>query len=100
MQILKPFFNFDTFIFPRIATIVYWIGIVLISLSAIIAAFGSLFMSVQYGNGFGAGLMGFLAALVGGMLGLLAWRLLVEFWLVIFSIRDTLREIADQGRRP
>jgi hypothetical protein len=91
---LKSFFSFDTFIFPKIVTIIYWIGIVMI----VIGTLGSLLAVMSSPNGAGMGFLGAIAALVAGAVGLVAWRLVVEFWLVIFSIRDLLHDIRDQGR--
>ncbi|WP_404400186.1 DUF4282 domain-containing protein [Pelagibacterium halotolerans] len=93
---IKSFLNFDTFIFPKIATVIYWIGLVLIVLGTLASAFGALFRSDVMGNQMGG--LGFLFVLVGGVIAIIAWRVVVEFWLVIFSIRDHLRDIRDQGR--
>tara|TARA_A100001391_G_scaffold144103_2_gene101862 strand:+ start:1939 stop:2223 length:285 start_codon:yes stop_codon:yes gene_type:complete len=91
---LKSFFSFDTFVFPKIVTIIYWIGIAVI----VIGTLGSLLTVMSNPYSSGMGVFGALAILVGGAVGIVAWRLVVEFWLVIFSIRDLLRDIRDQGR--
>ena len=84
---LKAFLNFDDFVFPKLVTVIYWISIVLIVLGTILGFFGALIgMSNPYGSP-AMGLGGALVALVGGVIGLVLWRLIVEFWLVIFSIR-------------
>lgn len=95
---LKSFMNFDNFVFPKLVTIIYWIGIVLIGLGTIIGFFGSLVgMSNPYGSP-AVGLGAALVTLLGGVIGLVLWRLVIEFWLVIFSIRDLLRDIRDQRK--
>jgi hypothetical protein len=85
---LNAFLNFDRFLFPQITKIIYWIGLVLIILFAVVAAFGALLAQ--------GGVLGFIVALVGGAIGLLFWRIAVELWLVLFSIYDVLKEIRDQ----
>lgn len=89
---LNAFLNFDRFLFPQITKIIYWIGLVLIILFAIVGALGAL---VTQG-----GILGFIVALVGGAIGLLFWRIAVELWLVLFSIYDVLKEIRDQRGTP
>lgn len=94
---IRAFFNFDSFVFPRIVTAIYWIGLVVIGLSTLVGFFGMLFGGPNYGDAMGAGggIVGALMTLIGGVIGVIGWRLLVEFWLVIFSIRDLLRDIRD-----
>ena len=94
---IRAFFNFDSFVFPRIVTVIYWIGLVFIGLSTLVGFFGMLFGGNYYGGamGTGGGIIGALMTLIGGIIGVIGWRLLVEFWLVIFSIRDLLRDIRD-----
>jgi uncharacterized membrane protein YeaQ/YmgE (transglycosylase-associated protein family) len=84
----QAFLTFETFIFPRIATVLYWIGLVLIILGTVIGAIGSLFTE--------AGFIGFLIALIGGIIGLVVFRVTVELWMVLFSILDTLKQIRDR----
>lgn len=99
---LRAFLNFDSFVFPKIVTIIYWIGLVLIALGTLLGFLGALFMgSSGYGGAMGAsgGIIGALLTLAGGVIGIVAWRLVVEFWLVIFSIRDLLRDIRDGQNR-
>lgn len=100
---LRAFLSFDTFVFPKIAVILYWIGLVFIILGTIVGVIGGLLygnMAADPAMGAGDGFLAVIVALVGGIVGIVFWRLVVEFWLVIFSIRDTLRDIRDQGRRP
>jgi hypothetical protein len=37
------------------------------------------------------------AGLVGGAILVVIWRVVVELWLVLFSIHDVLKEIRDRG---
>lgn len=91
---LGDFLSFDKFIFPRIVRLVYLVGLVLIALSAIVGVLGGFAMMFAEP---GAGLLTIVMALIGAALGALVWRVVVEFWLVIFSINDNLKTIRDRG---
>ena len=91
---LNDFLSFDTFIFPRIVRLVYFLGLILVGLGAIAGVLGGL--AVMFAEP-GAGLLTIVMALIGAALGALVWRLVVEFWLVIFSINDNLKAIRDRG---
>jgi hypothetical protein len=89
------FFSFDKFIFPRLVKIIYWIGLVGIVLGTIVIAIAVI---SQAGNQEGGGLVagiGFIVAIVIGFLALVVWRVVVELWLVMFSIHDVLTQIRD-----
>ena len=86
------FLNFEKFLAPILIKIIYWIGLVLIVLS-FLASFGA------YGTiGIGGGL-GFLFSIVGLVLAGLAWRVLCELWIVIFSINDRLGNLSPSGTK-
>lgn len=96
----SAFLNFDTFIYPKIVKAVYWVGIVLIALFTLMGAIGSFFMTANdFGSGMGGpgGVMGLILSLVLGAIGVVIWRVVVEAWLVLFSILETLQQIRDQG---
>ncbi len=93
---LSAFLNFDTFLFPKIAKIIYWIGLVLIGLGTLVSMFSSL-AAIQIIGG-GTGFLGFIVALSSGIIGVVVWRVVVEVWLVLFSILDTLKEIRDRAK--
>ena len=82
------FLNFDKLIAPTLIKFVYWVGLVFILLWTL----GSMFM----GLGFGSGMIHFFVALLGGVVAALAWRIICELWMVIFSINDKLGAIAGQ----
>ncbi len=89
--------NFDKFVAPTLIRIVYWIGIVLIVLCTLAAiAGGGMMMMGGYGGGFNLG--GALIALIGGVAGLLVWRVICEVWIVLFSINDRLGQLVDRGK--
>jgi len=88
-------FRFDTYLFPKVAQVIFIILAVLIILGTIISAGGSLFAPY-------VGLMtrigGFVGSLLAGALGLLFLRFFFEFSLVIFSIHDRLKDIAENRK--
>lgn len=91
---LSGFFSFDTFLFPRIVRLVYILGLVLIGLSLIGGLLGGL--AVLFAETV-TGLVMIVTTLIGAALGAIVWRLIVELWLVIFSINDNLKAIRDRG---
>jgi len=96
---LRAFTNFDSFIFPKIVVVIYWIGIVLILIGTIFGFFGALFMgnSPAMPAGMGAiGPLGAILTLIGGVAGIVIWRITVELWMVLFSIHGVLKEIRDK----
>lgn len=88
-------FRFEKFLFPKVAQVVFIILAVLIILGTIISAGGSLFAPYV---GLMTRLGGFILSLLGGALGLLLLRFFFEFYLVIFSIHDRLKDIADNRK--
>ena len=93
---LKMFLTFDEFLFPKLVIFIYWAGLVLIGLFALIGAFGALAMGGHMG--LGGGIVGFFGALIGGVISLAVWRISMELIIVLFSIHDVLKSIRDQGR--
>jgi hypothetical protein len=90
---LADFLNFEKFLAPVLIKIIYWVGLVLLFLS-FLASFGA------YGAmGLGGGL-GFLVSIVGLVLAALAWRVLCEIWIVIFSINDRLGNLSSSTTKP
>ncbi|CDP50932.1 DUF4282 domain-containing protein [Paradevosia shaoguanensis] len=92
---LEKLLRFDEFIFPQVTKIIYYIGLALIALFAVLGALGALFAGISQGN-FGGGLIGLVGALIGGAVGVLVWRITVELWTVVFSIHDILKDIRDR----
>lgn len=96
---IRKFLSFDSFIFPRIASVIYWVGLIIIIVFTVAGAFSALIMGSQETElGLGGGIFGLAAAILGGLIGIIIWRVVVEFWLVVFSINETLRDIRDQGK--
>jgi hypothetical protein len=100
IAMIRKFLTFDSFIFPRIASLVYWVGLVLIFVFTLASAIAALFMGSQVAQiGLIEGPLGFAASIFGGLVGIIVWRVVVEFWLIIFSIHEALRDIHAQGER-
>lgn len=96
-DIIKRFTSFDRLIATTLIKILYWIGLIGIALGTLIAMIGALGMMTQsFAAGFGA----FVLAPIGGLIGLLFWRFLMEIYIVIFSIHDRLGEIRDLKTAP
>jgi multisubunit Na+/H+ antiporter MnhC subunit len=96
---LGAFFSFRTFIFPGLVKIIYWIGLIGIAVGALITVVGGIAASnnpyVSGGPALAVGAV--VAGLVGGAILVVIWRVVVELWLVLFSIHDVLKEIRDRG---
>jgi hypothetical protein len=93
---LADLMNFNKFVAPTLIRIVYWIGIVLIILGTLGGVIGGGALMGGYGGGFSLG--GALMALIGGVLGLLVWRVVCEVWIVMFSINDRLGQLVERGK--
>ncbi|MEO1040419.1 MAG: DUF4282 domain-containing protein [Pseudomonadota bacterium] len=92
-EFFKRFLTFDKLIATTLIKILYWIGLIAIGLYVIIAMFGGLAMMTQ---NFMIGLAMFFGAPIGGAVGLLFWRFIMEVYIVIFSIHDRLGEVRDR----
>lgn len=78
---------------PTVLKIVYWLGLAGIVLWALFALFAAINM-MSYSAASGLGML--LLALVGLLFGTLIWRIMIEIYMVIFSINDRLGEIRDR----
>ena len=94
-DIIKRFITFDRLIATTLIKILYWIGLIGIALGTLISMLGGVGMMTQ---SFAAGLGMFLASPIGGAIGLLFWRFIMEIYIVIFSIHDRLGEIRDENK--
>ncbi|GEQ99961.1 hypothetical protein JCM17845_05850 [Iodidimonas gelatinilytica] len=90
---LKTFLSFDQMIAPTVIKVVYWIGLAFISLGSLITFFTSF---VVMGHNVGAGFGQMLLSVIGFVLGVLFWRIIMEIYIVFFSIHDRLSEIRDR----
>jgi hypothetical protein len=83
----SDFLSFRYLITPGFITVIYVIGVILITL----AAFTSLAIPSTSGGGV-------LAALVTFIIGNLWWRIILEFVMVLFRMNDSLESIDRRGR--
>jgi hypothetical protein len=86
-------FKFDKMVAPTVLKIVYWLGLIGIVLWALFALFGAINM-MSYSAASGLGML--LVAIVSLLFGTLFWRIIIEIYMVIFSINDRLGEIRDR----
>lgn len=93
----KPFavsdlFQFERMVAPTVLKVVYWLGLVGIAIYMLIAFFGA-FAVMSYDAAAGLGTI--VLAIVGGLFGLLFWRILIEVYMIFFSINERVGEIRD-----
>lgn len=89
---LRTFLSFDKMIAPTVIKVAYWIGLGLIALGTLVSFLGS-FAVMGYSAAAGLGQM--VLSLVGFAVGILFWRIIMEIYMVFFSIHDRLTEIRD-----
>ncbi len=90
-------FGFEKIVAPAILKVVYWIGLVLITLGAIVALFGGGMMAGHMGIAGGGFLLGrVVGVVVAWILSILLWRVLFEVYYVFFGIYLRLGEIRDR----
>ena len=84
--------SFEKLVAPKLLKIVYWVGLVGIAILTLTSFMGGLgLMSFDAATGVGTMLL----ALLGGMFGVLFWRVLIEIYQVFFGIYDRLGDIRD-----
>lgn len=94
---VKDLTTFERMVSPTLIKILYWVGLGLIALSGLGIMFsGGMMGADMHGGGltFGSFVGGLLFMVFGGLF----WRVMCEFWIVVFAIYDRLGEIRDQGR--
>ena len=90
---MQQFISFDKMITPTIIKILFWIGVALSGLFAIILIFTGL---GQMFSGFGEGFYGFLMVLLGlasFVVGTLMSRIYCELLIVVFKMQEALSSI-------
>lgn len=93
---LADFANFEKLIAPKVLKVVYWLGLAGIVIMVLITIAGGL-AAMQYSvaTGLGSILMG----LIGGVFGLLMWRVLIEMYQVFFGIYERLGDIRESVKK-
>ncbi len=87
-DIISRFTSFDKLIATGLIKILYWIGIVVILLFAVLGAFSG------FGRGFMTGLGSLVLAPVVAVIGIIFWRFLCELYIAIFGMYNRLGEIS------
>ncbi|WP_158258018.1 DUF4282 domain-containing protein [Sphingopyxis lindanitolerans] len=86
-------FKFDKMVAPTVLRVVYWLGLIGIVLACLMSIFGAIQM-MSYSATTGLGTL--LVAIIALAFGTLVWRIIIEIYMVIFSINDRLGEIRDR----
>jgi hypothetical protein len=87
---MKVFLDFEDLISPLIIKIIYWIGMVLVVIAAVVG-FVTALISGQLGGAF--------ACLVFVVLGPILVRVYAELLMLAFKMYDTLKEIRNNTKR-
>ncbi|HEY9010384.1 MAG TPA: DUF4282 domain-containing protein [Devosia sp.] len=94
---MGAFFSFRKFIFPSLVKVVYWLGLIGIAVGVLFVVVGGIYASnnpyVTNGGAYAVGAV--IGGLIGGAILVVVWRVIVELWLVLFSIHDVLVEIRE-----
>ena len=96
---MGAFFSFRSFIFPQLVKIIYWLGLIGIGIGMLIVIVGAISASNNPylgsgGTGYAVGAV--IGAIIGGAILVVVWRVVVELWLVLFSIHEVLVDIRDR----
>jgi hypothetical protein len=85
---MKALLSFDTFVAPKLITILYYLGL----LGVVFSGISMIFTAGVYGS--------LLGGLVGGILtivvGALFVRVVCEAWMVFFKMNEALQEIRNK----
>jgi uncharacterized protein DUF4282 len=90
--IVSRFLTFDKLIATGLIKVFYWIGIVGIALTTLIAFLGAF---AAFGQSFAAGLGMLIMAPIGGIIAVIFWRFICEVYIVIFGMYDRLGNIQE-----
>lgn len=89
----KDFLDFDQMIAPTLIKWLYWVGLVVIAIMAVVelvTALGAM------GTSFLGGLGLLFGVVVGTAFGVLFWRVMCELYIVLFRIYERLGDIANK----
>ncbi|MFZ5616220.1 MAG: DUF4282 domain-containing protein [Pseudomonadota bacterium] len=89
-DLLARFMTFDKLIATGLIKVLYWVGIAVIALGALLAAFGG------FSQGFMAGLGSLVLAPIVAAIGIVFWRFLCELYIAIFGMYNRLGEISEK----
>ena len=92
-NILTGLLSFDRLIGESLIRILYYVGLVIIVIAALVALLGGIAMAAYSPS---AALTGILIAAAYLVAGTLFWRVTCELWLVLFGIHNRLAEVRDR----
>ncbi len=82
--------NFEKLVAPKVLKVIYWLGLVGITLACLISFIGGLGV-MQYSVATGLGTM--LISIIAFAFGVLLWRVVIEMYTVFFGIYERLGDI-------
>ncbi|WP_194240620.1 MULTISPECIES: DUF4282 domain-containing protein [unclassified Gilliamella] len=91
---IKDFFFFNKMLTPSFITIVYWIALVLIGISALTMILGS-FAAFAYS--FTMGLVAFFTGIITLIVGFISTRIGFELICVLFNINHNIQKLANEN---
>ncbi|NUF49767.1 hypothetical protein A9G24_01850 [Gilliamella sp. App6-5] len=91
---MKDFFFFNKMLTPSFITIVYWIALVLIGISALTMILGS-FAAFAYS--FTMGLVAFFTGIITLIVGFISTRIGFELICVLFNINHNIQKLANEN---
>jgi hypothetical protein len=94
---IRDLLDFDKLVAPRVLKIVYYLGLVGITLFALASLAGA-FEMMGYDATMGLGTL--VMVVIGYAIGILFWRILIEVYMTFFGIYDRLGEIRDRLGKP
>lgn len=90
---LADLLGFEKLVAPKVLKVLYWLGLIGITLFALVSLAGALEM-MSYSAATGLGML--VGVLIGYLIGVLFWRILIEVYMTFFGIYDRLGEIRDR----
>ena len=94
----RNFLSFERMITPVIITILFWIGLIVVALSAIYVFFSGIYNGIN-GEGFGSVLGGLFGGPLVFVLGGLMVRIYAELLILAFRINETLTDIKNELKK-
>ncbi|QYU70871.1 DUF4282 domain-containing protein [Leptolyngbya sp. 15MV] len=94
---IRDLLDFEKLIALKVLKIVYYLGLIGITLFALVSLAGA-FGMMSYDITLGLGTM--LMVVIGFALGVLFWRILIELYMTFFGIYERLGEVRDRLGKP
>lgn len=93
---LADIITFEQLVAPKVLKVIYWLGNLGIVIMMLVSMAGA-FSVMDYS--FATGLGTLLLALLGGLFGVLVWRVVIEMYIVFFGIYERLGDIREALRK-